>query len=174
LHGSRSPQPSPSLAALAPTVVGAVRRAARQGGDAGNQAAFEVIYDRYHRQLLAFCRHMLGSREDAEDALQQSFASAFRALPGNDRPAQLKAWLYTIARNHSLTILRARREQPRDEIEQVSFDGISEDVERRAELKHLLADVHDLPEKQRAALVLAEVSDLSHIQVSEVLDCEAT
>src|SRR5829696_2724364 len=140
----------------------------------GNQAAFEVIYDRYHRQLLAFCRHMLGSREDAEDALQQSFASAFRALPGNDRPAQLKAWLYTIARNHSLTILRARRERPSDEIEQVSFDGISEEVERRAELKHLLADVHDLPEKQRAALVLAEVSDLSHIQVSEVLDCEAT
>ena len=116
---------------------------------------------------------MLGSREDAEDALQQSFASAFRALPGNDRPAQLKAWLYTIARNHSLTILRARRERPSDEIEQVSFDGISEEVERRAELKHLLADVHDLPEKQRAALVLAEVSDLSHIQVSEVLDCEA-
>src|SRR5215213_8941851 len=76
----------------------------------GNAVAFEVVYDRYHRQLLAFCRHMLGSREDAEDALQQTFASAFGALPRNHQSAHLRPWLYTIARNRSLTLLRARRE----------------------------------------------------------------
>src|SRR5829696_5533693 len=135
----------------------------------GNQAAFEVIYDRYHRQLLAFCRHMLGSREDAEDALQQTFASAFRALPGNDRPAQLRSWLYTIARNRSLSMLRARREYPSDEVEQASLEGLSEEVERRAELKQIVRDLQHLPERQRAALVLSEVADLSHAEVAEVL-----
>ena len=49
---------------------------------AGDDAAFEIIYDRYYRGLLAFCGHMLGSRQEAEDALQHSFASAYRALRG--------------------------------------------------------------------------------------------
>jgi hypothetical protein len=42
----------------------------------GNEAAFEVLYDRHHGGVLSYCRHMLGSREEAEDALQQAFASA--------------------------------------------------------------------------------------------------
>ena len=134
--------------------------------------AFEVIYDRYHRQLLAFCRHMLGSREDAEDVLQQTFASALRALPRNDQPAQLKSWLYTIARNRSLDLVRDRREEPSGELEQPSFEGLSEEVERRTELKQILSDLGQLPDRQRAALVLAEVSDLSHTEVAQVLDCE--
>src|SRR5919205_3734757 len=132
----------------------------------GDHAAFEAIYDRYHRPVLAFCRHMLGSREDAEDALQQTFASAFRALPRNEQPAQLKPWLYTIARNRSLTLLRDRREEPVEEVERPSFEGLSDEVERRTELQQILADLEALPERQRAALVLAEVSDLSHAQVA--------
>jgi RNA polymerase sigma factor (sigma-70 family) len=139
----------------------------------GNGAAFEVIYDRYHRELLAFCRQMLGSREDAEDALQQTFASAFRGLPHNDQPGHLKPWLYTIARNRSLSMLRARREHPSDEIEQATFEGLAEEVERRAELKQILADLEHLPERPRAALVLAEVSDLTHAEIARVLECEA-
>jgi RNA polymerase sigma factor (sigma-70 family) len=138
----------------------------------GNDAAFEVIYDRYHRQLLAFCRHMLGSREDAEDVLQLTFASAFRALPDNEQSAHLRPWLYTIARNRSLTLLRARREHPSDEVEKPSFEGLADEVERRAELKQILLDLNHLPERQRAALVLAEVSDLSHAEVAQVLDCD--
>src|SRR5215212_9125049 len=138
----------------------------------GNPTAFEVIYDRYHRRLLAFCRHMLDSQEDAEDVLQQTFAAAFRALPRNEQPAHLKPWLYTIARNRSLTLLRDRREEPVEELERSSFEGLSEEVERRAELQQLLDDLRALPERQRGALVLAEVSDLSHAEAAEVLGCE--
>jgi RNA polymerase sigma factor (sigma-70 family) len=138
----------------------------------GNEAAFVVIYDRHHRGLLGFCRHMLGSREDAEDALQQSFASAFRALPRGE-PVQLKPWLYTIARNRCLSMLRARREHPVEEVESSSSTaGLSEEVERRAELRELLSDIEDLPERQRAALVLTEVGALGHPEVAKVLDCE--
>ena len=138
----------------------------------GSSTAFEIIYDRYHRPLLAFCRHLLGSQEDAEDALQQTFTSAFRALPRNERPDQLKAWLYTIARNQSLTMLRMHREAPVGGVERASFEGLADEVERRADLRQIIMDVQDLPEPQRAALVLAEVSDLTHAEVADVLECE--
>src|SRR5215210_2457670 len=71
----------------------------------GNEAAFEAIYDRHHRGLIAFCRHMLRSREEAEDALQHTFAAAYRSLTSGERPKAPKAWLYTIARNRCLTVL---------------------------------------------------------------------
>ncbi|MEA2252544.1 MAG: hypothetical protein QOG70_2786, partial [Solirubrobacteraceae bacterium] len=77
----------------------------------GDAAAFEAIYDRYHGHLLAFCRHMLGSRDEAEDALQHTFASAYRALRGDGAELCLRPWLYTIARNRCLSVLRVRREE---------------------------------------------------------------
>lgn len=138
----------------------------------GDDTAFEVIYDRHHRGLLALCRHILGSREDAEDALQQTFASAFRALPSNQQPAHIKPWLYAIARNRCLTMLRARRETPVEEVQQVSTAGLSEEVEQRTELRALLADLDQLPERQKTALVLSEVGDLDHSQIAQVLECE--
>ena len=139
----------------------------------GNGAAFEVIYDRHHRGLLSLCRHLLRSAEDAEDALQQTFASAFRALPGTDSSLQLKPWLYTIARNRCLSMLRARRELAVGEVEsQSSTVGLSEEVEQRAELRELLADLEHLPEQQKSALVLSELGALDHAHIAQVLDCE--
>lgn len=138
----------------------------------GNDTAFAVIYDRHHRGLLALCRHMLGSREDAEDALQQTFASAFRALPDNQQPAQIKPWLYVIARNRCLTMLRARRETPVEEVVRDPTAGLSGEVERRTELRELLEDLDNLPERQKTALVLSEVGALDHTEVAQVLECE--
>ena len=57
---------------------------------AGDDDAFEAIYDRYYLGLLAFCRHMLGSRQEAEDALQHSFASAYRALRASESDVELR------------------------------------------------------------------------------------
>jgi RNA polymerase sigma factor (sigma-70 family) len=138
----------------------------------GNEAAFGVVFDRYSPPLLAFCRHMLGSREEAEDAVQLTFAAAYRDLVReSERAVALKPWLFTIARNRCLSMLRARREQPAELAEQPT-EPLAEQVEGRAELRQLLADVRQLPTEQRAALLLAEVSDLSHAQVAEVLGCE--
>ena len=75
----------------------------------GNAAAFEVIYDRHDAAILSFCRHMLGSRDDAEDAVQHTFTVAARELPSGDAPVALRAWLFTIARNQCISMLRARR-----------------------------------------------------------------
>ena len=139
----------------------------------GNEAAFEVLYDRHHRSVLSYCRHMLGSRDEAEDALQQAFVSAHRDLISSEKPIRFKAWIYTIARNRCLSILRARREQPSDDIERVSVTGLSEEVQQRADLQQLLADMHELPEDQRAALILSELGDLSHSDIADVIGCEA-
>ena len=138
----------------------------------GNELAFEVVFERHGTGILAFCRHMLGSREEAEDAVQHTFAAAYRDLQRTgDRSVALKAWLYTIARNRCVSVLRARREQAA-ELHDLPTEGLSEQVEQRAELRELLADVRDLPEEQRAALLLAEAAGLSHAEVAEVLGCE--
>jgi RNA polymerase sigma factor (sigma-70 family) len=137
----------------------------------GNEAAFEVAFERHGAGILGFCRHMLGSREEAEDAVQHTFAAAFGELQrGGDRDLALKPWLYTIARNRCVSLLRARREHPTEELE-VATTGLAEEVERRAELRELLRDLLDLPDEQREALLLAEVGDLSHAEVSRVLGC---
>jgi RNA polymerase sigma factor (sigma-70 family) len=139
----------------------------------GNEAAFEVVFERYASGLVAFCRHMLSSREEAEDAVQLTFAAAYSdLLRRSDRVINLKPWLFTIARNRCLSILRARREPP-SELGELPTSGVGEQVEERVELRELLADLRELPHEQRAALLLAEISDMSHAQIAVVLDCEA-
>jgi RNA polymerase sigma factor (sigma-70 family) len=114
---------------------------------------------------------MLGSQEDAEDAVQQAFVSGHDAMRRDSREIVFKPWLYTIARNRCLSILRARREQPA-ELPELSTAGLNEEVERRADLRELVMDVQRLPEQQRAALVLSELGDLSHAEVAEVIGQE--
>ena len=138
----------------------------------GHESAFVAIYDRHHRGLIAFCRHMLSSKEEAEDALQHTFLAAYKALTGNGRPPKtLKPWLYTIAHNRCVSVLRARRtHEPADEANDGLADpGLADVVQRRADLRDLLADLHRLPEDQKAALVLFEMGDFSHADIAETL-----
>lgn len=137
----------------------------------GNRVAFEVVYDRHHRGILSFCRHMLGSREEAEDAVQHTFMAAYRQLAGSDGEMHLRAWLYTIARNRCLSVLRAQREHADIEDVQPATEGLAEQVQQRADLRELLRDLHGLPEDQRAALVLAELGSFPHDDIAHVLDC---
>ena len=137
----------------------------------GSQPAFEVLYDRHHRGILSFCRHMLGNREEAEDALQHTFMAAYRDMLASEKEIQLRAWLYAIARNRCLSVLRSRRERPVDEMEDVPTEGLAAAVERRQDLQDLLRDLAALPEDQRAALVLAEVGDLPHDDIAAVIGC---
>ena len=139
---------------------------------AGDDAAFEAIYDRYARGVLAFCVHMLGSRESAEDALQLTFVSAYRALRGGESNISLRPWLYSIARNRCLSELRTRREGV--DIDEVAldrpcFEGLADQVQRREQLREMLEDMQRLPADQRAALVLFELGDHSHKEIAAVL-----
>jgi RNA polymerase sigma factor (sigma-70 family) len=135
----------------------------------GDDAAFEALYDAYHRRLLAFCQHMLGSREEAEDALQHTFLAAYRSLSAGYEVVDLKPWLYTIARNRCLSVIRARREAVELDDAVPATEGLATEVDRRADLHMLVRDVQRLPPDQRAALVLFEVGDHSHQEIAAVL-----
>src|SRR6204780_4215817 len=139
----------------------------------GQHAAFEVLCDRYQSRLLAFCRHMLASREDAEDVLQEVFAAAFNAVLADERDINVRPWLYRIARNRSLNHLRRASAIGVDSMD-VHFaeQGIStgDKVMRRESFRELIEDVHHLPETQRTALLLREIDALSYEQIAHAME----
>ena len=112
---------------------------------------------------------MLRSGDEAEDALQQTFLRAHRALVTHGAPTDPRPWLYTIARNHCNTLLAGRRHELPVDAAAPEADGPGEQVQMRADLRAVVADVERLPDDQRAALVLAELADLSHEQIAGVI-----
>lgn len=139
----------------------------------GNESAYETLIDRYRARLLAFCRHMVGSTEDAEDILQEVFVSAYRAMLADDRELNVRPWLYRIARNRSLNHLRRPRPTGVDSMD--IFEGgaavaTADRVHDKLDLEDLVADVKRLPETQRTALMLREMGDLSYDQIAEAMD----
>jgi RNA polymerase sigma factor (sigma-70 family) len=139
----------------------------------GQHAAFEVLCARYQSRLLSFCRHMLASREDAEDVLQEVFAAAFNAVLADERDINVRPWLYRIARNRSLNHLRRASAIGVDSMD-VHFadNGLStgDQVMRRESFRELIGDVHQLPETQRTALLLREIDALSYDQIAHAMD----
>ncbi len=143
-----------------------VKRAAN-----GDEHAFAQLYDRYAPRLLSFCRYLLGSREEAQDAVQQTFIRAHRAIAGGKPPEELRPWLYTVARNRCRTLRAAPRDVPVEDIgDAVALDGLADIVQRREDLRALVRDLDGLPEDQRAALVMFELGDLSQRDIGGVLD----
>jgi RNA polymerase sigma factor (sigma-70 family) len=139
----------------------------------GNHAAFETLVARYQSRLLAFCRHMLGSREDAEDVLQEVFAASFNAILADDRPINVRPWLYRIARNRSLNHLRRVQPIGVDSMDvHLSECGATtaDKVHKREDFRLLVADVQDLPETQKTALLLREIDALSYEQIAEAME----
>jgi RNA polymerase sigma factor (sigma-70 family) len=139
----------------------------------GQHAAFETLVSRYQSRLLAFCRHMLGSREDAEDVLQEVFAAAFNAILADEREINVRPWLYRIARNRSLNHLRKASAIGVDSMDvHYADNGLStvEKVLRRESFRQLIGDVQQLPETQRTALLLREIDALSYEQISDAME----
>ena len=139
----------------------------------GNHHAFEALVARYQSRLLAFCRHMLSSREDAEDVLQEVFAAAFNAILADEREINVRPWLYRIARNRSLNHLRRAQAIGVDSMDvHLSEGGLTtaDKVHRREEFRLLMGDVQELPETQRTALLLREIDALSYEQIAEAME----
>src|SRR3984893_12707896 len=139
----------------------------------GQPAAFEVLCSRYQSRLLSFCRHMLGSREDAEDVLQEVFTAAFNAVLADEREINVRPWLYRIARNRSLNHLRRTSAVGVDSMDVHFADhgmSTSDRVLRRESFRELLADVQQLPETQHTALLLREIDALSYEQIAHAME----
>lgn len=140
----------------------------------GDGAAFEALYDRHHEGLLAFCRHMLGSREESEDVLAHTFQCAQRLLRAGPQPAAVRPWLFGIARERCRTRLAGRRLGAGGAGDpEPSLDGLAEDVRRRPDLRELVAGLGRLPDDQREALVLVELGALSDAEIAGAIGCPA-
>ncbi len=136
---------------------------------AGHDHAFEVLFERYHSRLLAFCRHMLRSTEDAEDVLQEVFVKAHAAMRADERPINVRPWLYRIARNRCLNHLRRPVPDGQDSMDVIVGEGgvtTADRVQKREDFRALVADVQDLPETQRTALLLRELDALSYDEIA--------
>jgi RNA polymerase sigma factor (sigma-70 family) len=149
----------------------------------GSQAAFEALVRRYQSRLIGFCTHMLGAigGRDAEDVVQESFVAAYTAMIADERPIEVRPWLYRIARNRCLNHLRggatatARPANGNGEVDSLELQpadsGLSaaDQAGRREELRRLVRDMRDLPESQRSALILRELEAMSYSQVAEAM-----
>jgi RNA polymerase sigma factor (sigma-70 family) len=145
---------------------------------AGSDEAFRVIHDRYRTRLFAYARQMLGgSRADAEDALQDVFVRAYGALRADNREVSLRAWLYRIAHNRCIDELRrvggtgSVGTSPEVlELVQAPASDPMDVVERRESLRRLVEDVRRLPEQQRSALLMREISGMAYADLAAALD----
>ena len=139
----------------------------------GHQHAFDSLVERYQSRLLGFCRQMLGSTEDAEDVLQEVFVAAYNAMVADDRPIAVRPWLYRIARNRCLNHLRKPTADGQDTMDtHPHLNGVTtlERVQNREEFRNLLADVGELPETQRSALLLREIDAMSYEEIAQAMD----
>jgi RNA polymerase sigma factor (sigma-70 family) len=144
-------------------------RLARLAGE-GNERAFAVLYERYHQALYRYCRSLVRMEVDAQDALQSTFTAALVALQHGQRDAPLRPWLFRIAHNESISLLRRRRpEEELSEAIESTTPSAERSAEDRARLASLVADLADLPERQRGALLMRELSGLSHEEIADVL-----
>jgi RNA polymerase sigma factor (sigma-70 family) len=133
-------------------------------------AAFTAVYERHHRALYRYCRSLLGDDEEARDALQSTMAKAFAALRFEERDFEVRPWLFRIAHNEAVSRLRQRRVAvDLDVVDTLTTDSLAQTVEVRERLAQLRADLEDLPERQRAALVMRELSGLGHAEIAAVI-----
>lgn len=156
---------------------------------ANDEAACAELVRRFGGRMLAVTRRMLNNEEDARDALQDAFASAFRGIRNFDGKSQLGTWLHTIAVNAALMKLRRARSRPERSIDELlphfESDGHhSHDVpdwsptasalsEREETRQQVRAAIGQLPEIYRTVLLARDIEGLDTEQTASALGVPA-
>jgi RNA polymerase sigma factor (sigma-70 family) len=137
----------------------------------GHAPAFDVMVERYRLPLTRYCARMVGA-DNADDIVQETFTASYSALGSDDRPIQLKPWLYRVAHNTAISALRKKGRHEHEELDE-NFDGVRQphdQLEQSQRLHDLVANMRALPERQRTALVLQELEGLSPEEIADELD----
>jgi RNA polymerase sigma-70 factor (ECF subfamily) len=138
----------------------------------GDRQAFETLYTRYARAVFGLALRRLGDREQAEDAVQETFTSVWRSA-GSYRPDRGPGapWLYTVARNAIVDRARARRDVAADPPDAPSLEpGPAERAEAAWQAFVVHRSFQSLPPHERAVLELAYWSGLSQSEIAEFLN----
>ena len=137
----------------------------------GDRQAFAAIYDRHHQALYRYIRSIVRDPDDATDALQSAMVGALRGMPARDANAPLKPWLFRIAHNEAINVLRRRRSH--EDIESVATRAgtdLEHDAAARESLRQLVADLRELPERQSGALIMRELSGLDYDEIAAAFE----
>jgi RNA polymerase sigma-70 factor (ECF subfamily) len=167
------------------TIVGPDDALLLAGLRAGDERAYEELVRLYGGRMLAVALSFLRNEDDARDAVQSAYLSAFRALPSFEGQCRISTWLHRIVVNHALMKLRARSRRPEESIdallpgfaedghhvEQFSRDDLPADhllerEETRAVVRECIAQ---LPEHHRSILIMRDIEDVSTGEVAAQL-----
>jgi RNA polymerase sigma factor (sigma-70 family) len=128
----------------------------------GSERAFATLYERHHQALYRYCLSIVRNPQDAQDALQSALMRALAALRASERDLAVRPWLFRIAHNEAVSVLRRRPAADRAlDDQEPSLLSVEGAVERRERLSTLVSDLQALPLRQRAALLMRELSGLS-------------
>lgn len=157
---------------------------------AGSNDAFETLVRLYMARLLSVARRFLKNEEDARDAVQDAFISAFRSIQKFEAGAKLSTWLHRIVVNAALMRLRTKRRHPEEDIEELlprfAADGhqvtesvdwslSAEEMVQRSETRELVRRMIDqLPDTYRVVLLMRDIEEMSTDETATALGITAT
>jgi RNA polymerase sigma-70 factor (ECF subfamily) len=149
---------------------------------AGERELYGVLVERYQRRLWWSCRRMLGDPDEAEDVVQETLVRAYQHLTDYDPTRRFYTWLYAIARNRCLNVIRRRNVWGFQRLGPPAEEGASDAapepaassdaaslVESREIAAALAACLETLPEEQRACFELRHGEDFSYAEIASVL-----
>lgn len=151
----------------------------------GDNAAYEELIAMNEKKIYNLAYKMLGNREDAEDALQETFLKAFSAINGFKGNSKISTWLHSIASNVCMDILRKRHpelflsiddndDDTRDLLAEIpDLSPLPEELLIKAELRNVVNEaLQKLPAEARDILLLREISGLSYAEISAAKNLE--
>lgn len=141
---------------------------------AGDRTAYSILVRRHQRALHGYLLRMVGSHDDALELAQDAFVRAWQGLPGWEPGAQFRTWLFRIAANAAIDLLRRRRTvqfEPLDDTFEAVHPGAGPERQAQAnqEVRALEAALARLTPEHREVLLLREVEDMSYEEIGRVL-----
>jgi RNA polymerase sigma-70 factor (ECF subfamily) len=138
----------------------------------GDEAAFEMLFDRYNGRLLYYLRRLLGTGGQAEDVLQTVWLKVVRKIGSLREPRAVRTWMYRIAHNEAVQQLRdSGREIALGEQEEILQAVAEEDDQPPLDIARVHVALDEISPEHRAVLTLRFLDDLSYEQIAGVVGC---